>query len=80
MFIGGWLHFRDRGSTSDVILDNEKVQQDTAEAVDTGKEVLAKAEQGLNDLGDEADDAIPDCSESEDPSPEKPTGQPVDSR
>lgn len=60
MFLGGWLHFKDSGNTSEIILDKQEVKQDTQEALDTGKEVIQDAAEGLKKLGERAGDAVTD--------------------
>ena len=84
MFLGGWLYFRDSGNTSEIILDKEKVHQDTERAVESGEKVLEKAAGGLKKLGEKTEDALIDDDIADDEAPaeipeEKPVKQLVDS-
>lgn len=60
MFFGGWLYFEDSGDKSEIILDKQEVKQDTQKALDTGKEVIKDAAEGLKQLGERVDDAVTD--------------------
>jgi len=60
MFFGGWLYFEDSGDKSEIILDKQEVKQDTQKALDTGKEVVQDAAEGLKQLGERVDDAVTD--------------------
>lgn len=65
MFLGGWLYFRDSGATSEIILDKEKVQQDTEKAVG-----------GLKKLGEKTEKAFSDDDASAETPEETPAKQP----
>jgi hypothetical protein len=90
MFLGGWLYFRDTGDTSEIILDKQKVREDTEQAVEKGKELMESAAEGMQDLGQRAEEtvseeppaeeAVSDQPVPEEPAPEEqqPERQPTD--
>lgn len=86
MFLGGWLYFQDGRNTSEIILDKQKVQQDTEKAVESGEEALEQAAEGLKKLGEKADDAVsdeeaaagPDEGAPKETSEREPAKQPAD--
>ncbi len=73
MFLGGWLYYRDSGSTSEIILDREKVQQDTEKAVESSEQVLEKTAEGLKTIGEKTKDAFSDDEAPAESSSRRPT-------
>lgn len=69
MFLGGWLYYHDSGSTSEIILDKQKVEQDAQQAIEKGKEAAKKAGEEISELGKDIKESVTDKSVEDEPTP-----------
>ena len=67
MFAGGWLVFYNSGEHSGVILDREKVKQDTQSAIEEGKELVEKAEDKFQNGSEDVKEDMKKDSEQNQP-------------
>ena len=58
MFAGGWMYLQQTETETHIVIDKDKVKSDTSKAVESGKNIIDSAAQGIENATQEPEKEV----------------------